>query len=282
MEYPGDSHVFKFKLNNKGNSVLKILDIKKSCGCISLDLPNKEILSGKSEVLNLTVSQDHYGLASQYALLTTNEPNGQALHRLKVTTEIIPKFVFTPSRIVEELYPDEKSQRVIKVTIHVDAKIVSIEKSADWITSLVYNVDSGNDIIVDISAKSLKKGQYKDSIIVHTNLEKESQITIPIHLTVKPEVSVTPNFLFLGNIKKNEKTPHRFVKVSVSGKSPPRMCIAIEPPDLLSYNIKEESNGKKIYITLADLQFRGEINGQIKIQIEGTDEIKVPVKGYVH
>ncbi|MBN1187152.1 MAG: DUF1573 domain-containing protein [Bacteroidales bacterium] len=281
MQYPRDSHIFKFILSNEGCSVLKIQSIKKSCGCVSVDLPEKEILPGKSETLSVTVSQDRYGLTSQSVLLTTNEPNEYSLHKIKATTEILPIFVFTPSRIVQNLYTDEESQCIIKATMNVSAKIVGLSKSSDWITSLNYNNDN-SEIIVNISTKSLNKGQYKDSIILRTNLEKEREISIPVNLIVKSDVCVVPDFVFLGNIKQGNQNTPRFVTVSILGKSPESMNIMISPKDLLNYEIKEDLNCSKVYISLAELMYKGEIDGRIIIKIPNFKEINIPVKGYVY
>ncbi len=282
LVFPGDSHTFKFKLTNAGSDILKILDIKKSCGCISLKLPNKEIQPGKSEILNLKVSQDHYGLVSQRVLLTTNEPHNQNLHKLTATTEIIPKFVCNPNKIIEELYPGQTKQRIIDVVVLVDAMIKNVQKSADWISSLVHKVGNGNQIIVNLSAKSLKSGEYQDSIIVHTTFDGLNQIRIPIHLIVKPIISVIPKFLFLGNITRDTKRKPRFITVSVSEKPPKKITVTVVPHNLLSYNIVEESNCARIYIHLIDQSFVGIINGDMQIQIQGSpDVVKIPITGYV-
>lgn len=279
MEYPGDTKTFVFQLSNKGRGVLEILGIKKSCGCVSLDLANMRIQAEESEALTLTVSQDRYGMVSQWVVLRTNEPNDLALHRLKVTTEITPRIVFTPSQISEELYTDETRQRLIEVTMHVDGNIVRAEKSASWITSLVCK---DNDITVRISAMDLKEGDYKDSIRITTDIDREPELAIPVSLTVKPEVSVIPDFLSLGVMKKNSKKNSRLVRVSVSGQCPKNMELAIEPEELLSYHVKADLSENVIYVSLKDFQFVGEIDGRLVIRIKGTNEISVPVKGYVY
>lgn len=67
LAMPGDVHTFQFRLTNSGSRKLKVLDIKKSCGCLSVQMPVAELQPRESTVLTMKVSQDRYGLVSQWA-----------------------------------------------------------------------------------------------------------------------------------------------------------------------------------------------------------------------
>jgi hypothetical protein len=282
LRFPGDSCVFTFKLTNNGQKTLTILNVQKSCGCLSVEIPSMEIHPGKSHVLSLKVSQARFGVVSQSAILETNETRDRALHKLEVTTEILPQFVFNPAKIFEELYPHETKRRVIKAEVYVNAQIKSARASATWIKFVSWN-PAARVITVDLSAESVEVGEYNAKIAVCTDWAGQRQIAIPVRLRVKSPVSVLPEFLFLGNVQRGSCAKPRFVAVSVLGESPGNLEVSIEPAALLGCRVSEEAKETRIYVYLVDRDFAGYVQGRMKIQTEARDQvIEVPIRGYVH
>ena len=105
------------------------------------------------------------------------------------------------------------------------------------------------------------------------------EFLIPININVKPKLSVTPKFLFLGRYNSVEDYTPRFIKVSYMGESPKTIKVTAHPTNIIC-NTEVHDEETRIYININEKQFTGEINSKVKIKVD-SDEIYIPVKGYI-
>ncbi len=71
----GDTVKYTFNFTNKGNAVLKIRDIKTSCGCTAALVSNEKIEPGKTGTLKVSLNTSHrIGKQSKRITIYSNDP----------------------------------------------------------------------------------------------------------------------------------------------------------------------------------------------------------------
>lgn len=82
---------FNFEISNSGDDVLRIDNVRASCGCTAAAPEKKELRPGEStQILVSFNSSGRIGSQQKYVYLTTNDPSSSEI-KLKITGNILPQ-----------------------------------------------------------------------------------------------------------------------------------------------------------------------------------------------
>lgn len=79
----GEPVSHKFLVENTGDTPLKILDVKASCGCTATDYSSEPIAPGESGYVLATYNAKSIGFFNKSVTVKVNTPEGTVLLRLK-------------------------------------------------------------------------------------------------------------------------------------------------------------------------------------------------------
>jgi len=192
------SHVYWIK--NIGTDTLKITEVKTTCGCTQAPLNKKVIASGDSAEVELIFSAGRYeGDVVKSASITSNDT---ALGKVKIylTGKLVLNLnhtfpvTFSPSRVDFSSLgegTDNKRKLRIKNVSFAEIKLDILDYPRDLV-ELDYSqivIQAGNIIELDIDLKGVtEKTEFKKSITLEINGEKESRFTIPIFKKIPPKL----------------------------------------------------------------------------------------------
>jgi len=276
----GKKSSFTFQLTNSGQQTLHIINVKRSCTCLSFTLSGREIRPGCTETLVMELLAEHYGLNTQWVALSTNE-EGKPVHVLEATEELVPDVVCMPSDVSQELYLGQCSRRTIKVHMVRPHELGKVKKAAEWIAVLQVLSGEEPELRLQLCARHLSIGEYRDVIVLELDNGKYPAVAVPVHMRVRSPLAVVPSKLFLG-ANRRDGVAGQCVAVSVSGKPADFADIQVLPTDLLAYSLDVRGEKSMIWIGLKDPGFVGVISGELRMKITAEPgDVVVPITGYI-
>ena len=214
---------YEFVLKNQFMEDVHIAGAYTSCGCTSVEITKPTLKTYESGSILARLNADRF-LGQRGATITVHfDRPQQATVRLKVSGTIHNDLVVSPSSAdlgtVEEgagaqgkisvRYAGARSLQIVDVKSanpHVSARIVPSEGVHQ----------SSCDVVVQLDAKA-PPGYIKDNLLLVTTSQQLRQIPVMVEARILPEVTVTPDALFLGVLKPGQKVTRNVV---VRGKKP--------------------------------------------------------------
>ena len=202
---------FEFKLTNPFIDDVEIASATTSCGCTSVKIEKRVLKTYESGSI-VAKFNTHLFLGKRGATITVNFSRPQrATVRLRVDGTIYSDLILTPSSadlgIVQQGTPAERrisvryagSQRLTIVGVktgnpHLKARIVpqGDVRHASY------------DLLVQLDADA-PSGYIRDNLLLRTTNRHLQEIPVMVEARVMPEVTVTPNTLFLGVLKPGDR-----------------------------------------------------------------------------
>ena len=201
--YEGDAviHIYKFK--NAGQGVLKIEEVRSSCGCTAVNLTSKEIEPGGTGEIKVTFNSRNYkGRITKHIYVHSNDPDESIITLeitgiVKVDVEVNPKMID-----FGEIYEGESvSQKLMVLPGALDKlKIKKLEISSKEIAikrSKYFEGDKeGVEVTVTIVGTrhgvSLPQGIFSEKLKIYTNSKIQPIIEVPVFGTVLGKIEVSP------------------------------------------------------------------------------------------
>ena len=277
----GADTVFKFEVTNPYKQDMILTGVRSSCGCTS---PTLETADGKAPENGQIVLKSHEKayVVARFNTRTHVGQKGATLTvglggqyggevQLHVSGNIRSDIVFNPGAIEfgEVSEGEAKEQRVtVNYAGRSDWEIVDVTNDNDnfEVELLEANRTAGKvsyDLIVRLKS-NLPAGHVKDQLTVVTNDNRAENQRIPLIVSgnVRPEFSVTPAQLVLGEMKPGT---HVTKKIVVRGKEAFKIVDVDCGEDCFEFK-KDSDEAKKIHFV--DVTFRaGEAAGKIQTPI---------------
>lgn len=177
----GDKIKVDFKIKNKGDETLKIIDIKKDCGC-TFAIPDKvEIPPSDSTFLRVgIVTEGKLGEFEEEIMVETNDPY-EPYVRLTIRAHIfpVPKPKIKSIEIINvgEMYLGEIKDTFFWVENVGDAELILLEAtpsaSCEIISNFPIHIMPGKKEIVNIEVMPVKTGILNEDIRIATNIKEQ-------------------------------------------------------------------------------------------------------------
>jgi len=284
----GESQKTEFVLTNISAKALDLGDIQADCGCVVPELATKHLEPGETTRVEVTFKETRRsGPSDKRVTIITS--TGQKL-QLAIKADVVPLFAASPATLdIPEALPKITQTRELVIEAH-DKKGFKI-KSAESNLREVRPVVSGdlqqvkNQHILTVQViPSTKAGRQDGKLLVYIDEPGESVVEVPISLTVRPPVVLTPRSIFLSSIARAGK---KTVTVSIDlpagwtanvtdMKTSAEWLTVQNPPSLLT-------DKTALDCQIDTQRLPGTFSGTVTIQTDhpSISNIVIPVYGFV-
>jgi uncharacterized cupredoxin-like copper-binding protein len=192
---------YNFTLTNTGGDVLKIMDVRASCGCTAAKPEKSELNPGESTAIKVAFnSTGRLGQQQKYVYVVTNDPSNKEI-RLKISGNVMtPGTSLTSEKSPKIYFPETqfdfgkvKEGDVVSHTFKfinngkADLNINDIKTSCGCTAALVSSkkIEPGKEgtIKVDLNTKS-REGKMSRTITILSNDPEEPNKVITIFADV--------------------------------------------------------------------------------------------------
>ena len=284
--YIGDivKHGFKFK--NSGYGELIIKNVKSSCGCTAALVSKSNLLKDEEGEVQIKFNPGRYvGKVTKSVTVNSNDLQKPS-YKLTITGEVIEEVSINPKHInFGIIRKGDSCTRTIEVKTIPELKteIKKVESPNPYIVTaqIKSKVNSSYNYQVTIS-KYDYIGKFSGMVFVYTSSSKQERIDIPFSGEVIGDVTIYPQIVSFGNIRKNQNVS-RTVILNFVNKD-----IKIEKieanPGLIHYTVSElNNNSKKIDVKLGNDITIGKITSSLTIYTNSTIQpvIDIPINGEI-
>ncbi len=186
---PSSKILCEFKFCNKGDSVLKITNISKTCGCTPFTLEKKQYAPGECGTLKVKYNADSgHGSRTRKLYVYSNDPKNAKV-QLTIKALIVLKVEYEPKRVNFKLKGENANTALLKIH-SIDGKPFAIKglTSTNDAVSAEYDASKkGTDI-------ALKLGINPDKIGKNVNGRIQIKLTHPECPKITVPYSVLPRF----------------------------------------------------------------------------------------
>ena len=279
------THVYKFK--NEGQAILKIDNVRTTCGCTAALITKDEIAPGKEGEIKVTFkTKRRKGDQSKRITVRSNDPDQPVVTltikgKVKVEVEVKPNTIF-----FGQINKNMGLNREITIipSTQKDFKVESIETSSNLITTVLENYQEadkrGYKVKVKL-AKEFKPGRVNESVMIKTNNPKVPQVRVAVSGTILGDIAVSPGHLSFMSSSVGVRNVRRINLVN-SGDIPLKVQdVQIASPGF-THELKTVTEGKQIEITVIfkpDDETSSRISTRllIKTNIPDQREIQIPI-----
>jgi len=239
------SHIFKFK--NTGTSDLIIDNLKSTCGCTAALVTSKVIPPGASGEIKVTFSSKNFqGEVKRSVYVFSNDPqNSKYTLNIKAYVraflEAKPKYIdfgnfkkgesVSKSLVVKNLTNEPITIKDIRSDLK-EIKIANFEKE----------INPNEETVINLTLNlSQPPGNFFGNIEITSAEHPDEKLIVPASGRIIGDITVTPENLYFGIVKKGEKSEQK-IKVTNNSETALRL---IEVRSTLEF-IKPNFNGKPI------------------------------------
>ena len=190
---PKTENICEFKFTNTGDSLLKITEVSKSCGCTPFTLDKEEYAPGESGVLKVKYNSDEVpGEATKLLFVYTNDKETPKA-TLTIKATIVTKVDYEPKKL--NLVFNKENAGCPKITIKsIDNQafaITSFESTAGCITADIDSSAKATEFVIDarVDVEKLKKALNGHVSIGLTHPESDN---ITIIFETLPRFTINP------------------------------------------------------------------------------------------
>ncbi|MFH1049901.1 MAG: DUF1573 domain-containing protein [bacterium] len=175
----------KVKIKNTGNELLKITEVKPTCGCTTAPLDKNELQPGEIATLDITLRIGGSGneLSKTIRIMSTDPKESQKLLWLKC--KIIREFQILPNKFFsfqDMTVGNEKSEKVIiknnskEVIKLYDFKVEPKDLSINLRGNV--SIKPGQEIELKATAHPSEQGNFRGSVTFKTDNKDNSEVTL--------------------------------------------------------------------------------------------------------
>jgi hypothetical protein len=124
---PGSQNVCEFKFTNTGDSLLKITEVSKTCGCTPYTLTKREYQPGESGILKVEYHASKQPFSVKKTLFVSSNDKSKPQVELTIIAEIVTKIDYNPKKL--DLVLNKENAGCPAITIRsLERKLFSIKQ----------------------------------------------------------------------------------------------------------------------------------------------------------
>ena len=266
---------YEFVFTNSYVDDIQVASARASCGCTKVTVKKATAKTYDKGAIVARINSDSF-LGHQSATITvTFDKPSRVQVQLHVKVYVQSDIVLKPASVffdsIEQGQAAERTVRVIR-NGRADWKILDVKSTNPHLTAQV--VDSRQksgktEIEVKVSLDRLApEGRISEHLMLVTNDQTSRQIALPVDGQVVPELSASPNTLFLGSISPGETASRNVV---IRAKKPFRITSIKPECSCLTVDVPKADQPKKFYVIPITFTASGEtrkVNKKIRIETD--------------
>lgn len=285
--FRGERVSHKFTFSNQGTGDLVIENVKTSCGCTAAAPSNKTISPGTEAGIEVTFRSDVFrGNTRKTITVNSNDPD-RPHYVLTIEANVLEEVVARPRQVFFE--PVKQGQSVTK-TVEVvpltdlKLKIIKVRVASPAVKLRYEKKGEENAYLLEISTKERAPlGRFAGDVQVFTNAKRQNVLTIPFFGEIISDVSVFPDKISYGVVKKGQETL-RQVLITIHKKDVRLEKFDVEP-DYFSLNLIPDTKNyfHRLEIILGKDVPTGRLEGNLKIHTTSKNQplLTIPIYGVV-
>ena len=301
-----EPQVFKFEFTNTGEEDLVIERVQSSCGCTAGELEKKVYAPGESGAIEVTFNpKGKKGDQRRQLTIYSNDSSGKEII-LTVTGHVTQLVAIDPAILsMGSVRKGASATKFITVTGRTEdfnvtratagnleafsTRIVGVEPIAELDAKGEETGETLRRVTLEVTLKAgAKVGRVDDRLTIRTNDPRRPIVTAQVIATVMGDLAVTPPRISIGRPELGETFEREFTVASRSGEAfeieqvrfpngPVRMefeTTPVNPDKRDAYKIRMKATAARVHPRL-----RQDII--IRTNVEGEEEIRVPVSGVI-
>ncbi len=279
-------HIYTFE--NRGKDILKIKNVKTSCGCTAAILTADTIPPGKTGEIKATFSSGSTsGNIKKSITVASNDPDTPK-YRLTISGEIIKDLIIKPEHIdFGSISAGEETNKTVSIKSQTepDFKIKKIIPSKPFIDATIVGEKNGEYIIKIALKHNPEIGRFNGGIFLETNSQIESKVNIPFFGEIAGDITTYPRKIYYGLVVKGKELSQKlYVKVN---KSDIEILKIKTTPDYISTRIIEKKEGESphylIEVILHPEAAIGNIGGLLELHTNSKTQpvTRIPILGEI-
>jgi hypothetical protein len=275
-----------FGVRNVGDALLRIEQVKSSCGCTVAVVSGNEIAPGDEGRIAVTLDTARMaGPVTKVVTAYTNDPETPAVG-LAMHGEVLTDLVLTPTPLYlgKLRHGEEVTRTVVIAPGRPDAsyEVISAEQGSPALhTRLEPRTDGPGQRLVVVLAGTVPIGRFNDQITLRTTSPREPVITLPVFGSVEGDVVVLPPQVTFG-VARGGPVLERELHIHNRGSHPLTVTRVKVPTELVTYDLKPVEPGVEYLLSLRLREGLrpGKIESEVEIFTDHPDEPRVVVPLY--
>ena len=287
----GADTVYKFQAKNIYKQDIELLSVRSSCGCTTPTIDKKVLKTGDIGYVTATFNTRTF-TGVHGATLTVEvrwNDGGNWRHaetQLRVDGNIRGDVVFTPGAVkFESVDQGAKAEQKVDVTYagRSDWKVTDVRGASDALEVELtqtqrYTGRVSYQLLVRLK-DSAPAGYFNEQLVLVTNDAENPRIPIYVTGHITPQISVSPESLTLGSVKKGQDVSKKFL---VGGKSPFKiLSIQCDDEQCFSFKTDDQSSDRHIVeVKFVANKNAGDIKEPIRIATDLGDKFQASLTAY--
>jgi hypothetical protein len=283
-----------FYVQNVSAYPVKILDIGKSCGCISANIDIKNLDAGKKAKLSIDLKPNLTGKV--YSLIkiswqVVGDKNQSGITSISLYANVLTVLDYDPH--LYDFGTINADASPITTTLNLSKGNANIDWTQIQTTSRFLKLEtvrkgvSNFSLIVTLDPSKLSCGSFHDEIDIkplNNNAPLPYEYKIPFLATITSEVTITPSVLYLGLVSNSKPKSGQFQVSSKDNKPLEFISIRSSIPNFMTSKlIKNDGEALLFDYNIVPQSTTGEQYGTLTIKVKGLKEriLSLPFLAYV-
>jgi Protein of unknown function (DUF1573) len=274
-----------FRLMNRGATLLRIEQVKSTCGCTVAVLSERDVPPGSEGRVAVTLDTAKLaGRTTKIVSVYTNDPTSPVVG-LALSGQVNADLVVTPTPLyLGRVRRGQGVRREVLITPGTPAAIYSvttIERAHPALHARLEPLPDapGQRLIVELD-RDMPLGRFSEKLVLRTTSPREPTITLPVFGSVEGDVIVLPPQVTFGTTR-GESPPERDLYIRNRGARPLAVT-RVTVPDVISYSLSSVEDGVeyKLTLRLREGLRPGKLESAVEIFTDHPDESHLVVPLY--
>ena len=278
----------QFVLRNEGTGLLKIENVRASCGCTATALDKNELAPGEEVVLHASTNlKGRQGLQTKAVTVMSNDPD-QPTFQLKIVGEAIASISIEPMAVqfgrIEDNEPREQKVVIQSNKEDITFKVQSAEiEDMDFIQHEIKEVEPGKkyEMIVK-AAGDLPVGNHNGRFIIRTDSPERAVIWLPVSMQVIGALEVMPPVVNIRFSEVPDEMEQQQLSITAGRVAEFKINEVVVPLDTIQHELIEA--GPNAYrLRLSNMPRTDALDGKniiLRTNLKDTPEVEIPFNIY--
>ncbi len=283
-----ESVTHHFVLRNEGTGILKIENVRASCGCTTTDLPTDTLAPGEEVKIGaVTNLRGRQGKQVKTVTVFTNDPENQTI-QLRLEGDVQASIMIEPTAVnfgrIDDNEPREAKVVVKSTKDDLTFAINSAELSdMDFVEHEITEVEEGRTFeIVIRTTGEVPVGNHNSRMIIRTDARERAVLWLPISMQVVGALQIMPPVINIRYSEEPGELEQQQLRITPGRVAEFEILDVVAPLDGIEPTLM--ATGDNAYtLRLANMPRNDDLEGKsiiLRTNIPGHEEIEIPFNIY--
>ncbi len=277
-----------FTLRNEGTALLKIENVRASCGCTTTALEKNELAPGEEVKIEASTNlKGRQGPQTKAITVTSNDPENPTF-QLRIVGEAIASISIEPMAVqfgrIEDDNPRESKVVIQSNKEDISFKVQSVEiEDMDFIQHEIKELEPGKKYELNVkTSEKLPVGNHNGRFIIRTDNADRAVIWLPVSLQVIGALEVMPPVVNIRFSETAGEMEQQQLSITAGRAAEFSITEVVVPLDTIEHELIEA--GPNAYrLRLTNMPRTDALEGKsiiLRTNLEDTPEVQIPFNIY--